>query len=168
MKTYGDKEGNSTARTGIEEFLHPTPKPAEKGYSTIILRIPMQLYGHVDTYLSSAGLDDNEGIMKLLQFGLGLRDEGEFDALRGENTRLKDKTGEKERKLGGSKLDAYENLLENKTLAVQLASLLSENRLLHDRMSTNALLNEYDGEWIEKLAHEARRYLSKYTFQPKL
>jgi hypothetical protein len=152
-------------RVGIAEFLDRSLKP-RKGYAIVELRLPERLHESISTYLNSAALEYNEGIAKLVEFGLGLPQE--FASLEEENRRVSEGLSVADRRMGDRKLDAYENFLENKTLALELASLLSENRLLRRRLVDHNLLDErWTGEKDDK-AKRTQRFLSKYTFRPRL
>jgi hypothetical protein len=159
---------SAKTRETITEYLKHSLKP-KKGYKVVTLRLPKRLNDSVDTYLSSTGLEDSEGIATLIEFGLGLSKSEEFSRIEDEIGMLKELLSESNLALGEKKLEAYENLLENKALAAELASLLSENRILRKRLTTH---NLPDNRWTA-LEHEdevrkAELFLSKYTFKPRL
>lgn len=151
--------------TSIAEFLDRSPKP-RRGYTIVRLQVPKGVKEGISTYAASAKLEESEVFVKLLEFGLGLPRDQEFASLRLENQRIRGKLDEADIRLGGQKLEAYENLMENKALAARLASLLSENKLVRERMGpqpeTARSRNQPD------LVAQARHFLSKYTFEPKL
>ncbi len=150
-------------RVGIAEFLDRSLKP-RKGYTIVELRLPKRLHESINTYLNSAALEDSEGMVKIVEFGLGLPQDEELASLEEENRRLSKRLSDADRKLGDKKLDAYENFLENKALALELSSLLSENRLLRQRLADHNLLDERWTEEKHDKAQRAQQFLSKYTF----
>ena len=159
---------SATHRETITEYLNHSLKP-RKGYRVVTLRLAKRLHDSVDTYLSSTGLEDSEGVTTLIEFGLGMSKSEHFAHIEDEIGVLKERLSESDVKLGAKKLEAYENLLENKALAVELASLLSENRLLHKRVTTHNLSdNRWTGQEHEEEVRKAELFLSKYTFKPRL
>jgi hypothetical protein len=155
------------ARESITEYLKHSLKP-RKGYTVVTFRVPKRLHDSVDTYLNSTGLEDSEGIATLIEFGLGLSKPERFPIIEDEIRTLRERLSKSDVMLSAKKLDAYEDLLENKALAVELASLLSENRILRKRMTTDSPSGIRSSEQHEDKSRIAELYLSKYTFQPRL
>jgi hypothetical protein len=155
-------------RETIAEYLGHSLKP-KAGYRVVTLRLSKRLHDSVDTYLSSTCLEDSEGITALIEFGLGLSNSERLSNIEDEIGMLRERLSESDVTLGARKLEAYENLLENKALAAELASLLSENRLLRNRLTTH---NLSDNRWTEQEHKDKMRtaemFLSKYTFKPRL
>jgi hypothetical protein len=155
-------------RETIAEYLKHSLR-SRRGYTVVTLRLPKRLHDSLDTYLSSTCLEDSEGVATLIEFGLGLSKSEQFSQIEDEIGMLRDRLSESEVKLGARKLEAYKNLLENKALAAELASLLSENRLLRKRLTAHELS---DDRWTrqehEDKVRKAELFLSKYTFKPRL
>jgi hypothetical protein len=163
-----DSHRSEEIRETIAEYLKHSLKP-RAGYTIVQLQLPKNLHDSISTYLSSAGLEDSEGITKIVEFGLGLSSDAEFAMIDVEIRLLKARLGEADIKLGSKKLDAYENIMENKALAVELASLLSDNRLLHQRLEVNNLIDKHwTGRQHEDKVRKVELFLSKYTFRPRL
>jgi hypothetical protein len=157
--------------TGMAEFLAErlghSLKP-KKGYEIVVLHLPTKLHASINTYLDSTGLEDSEGMTRFVQFGLGLPQSDEFASVNEEIRKLSEGLSDSDRRFGDKKLEAYENYMENKALAVELASLLSENSLLRKRLASHDLLGKHwAGEHQDKM-RDAQHFLSKYTFEPKL
>jgi hypothetical protein len=165
MKTNPGR--SEKTRESISEYLKHSLKP-RKGYTVVTLRLPKRLHDSVDTYLTSAGLEDSEGIATLIEFGLGLSEHEQFANIEDEIRTVRERLSKSDVKLDTKKLDAYEDLLENKALAVELASLLSENRILRKRLTTHSLSDISSPVQHEEEARKAELFLSKYTFQPRL
>lgn len=166
MKT--DSGHSERSSETITDYLKRSLKP-RKGYTILKLLLPKRLQDSVGTYLDSSGLEDSEGIATLIEFGLGLSNNKQFAIIHDEIRRLKERLSELDLRLGHRKLDAYENLMENKALSVELASLLSENQLLLKRMRQHNLLDKrWRAQQHEEMMRTAELFLSKYTFQPKL
>jgi len=156
---FGRNRPAGRDRAGLTEALEAA---RSKSMVRLKVAIPHDAAEELYRFLREKGLPEEEGIQRLILYGLNPLSKEEADSLEAEKS-----SPQKELSAYAPlRFKAYEYFMENRAITMQLRPLISENRRLKELLRANGLneffpRSEWDG-WDEAKIEE---YYSKYVFK---
>ena len=133
-----------------------------RGKAHLKVTIPFKVAEELDQFLKGKGLRESYGIPLLIQYGLSDESEEELERLKSEKD---SKLFRLETKKAGMHFQTYQYFMENKSIAIKLNLLLSENRSLKKRLENEGLQNYVSkDEWDDWDKSRVEEFYNKYVF----
>jgi hypothetical protein len=126
------------------------------------LSIPRSFHNSLKKFIKDYSLHPKFDVRKILEYGLTEESDEELKKL--EKERMQP-FSEVHTKYAVTKFKAYENLMENKVLALRLQFLVSENERLRQAMFKKGLIDSPETGWTRKRIEE---FQNKYVFNEKV
>jgi hypothetical protein len=125
------------------------------------LSVPRTFHESLKKFMKEHGLDPKFDVRKILEYGLAEESDEELERL--EIERL-NPSSEVHSMYAITKFKAYENLMYNKALVLELQSLVSENESLRRVLHEKGLVNSPESKWTRERIDDFQR---KYVFGNK-
>jgi hypothetical protein len=159
VREYELKHDDGTANRGrlLEDII-----PELLGIPiNLKLKVPRSFHESLKKFMKEHGLDPKFDVRKILEYGLAEESDEELERLEMER---KDYGKEVYSKYAITKFKAYENLTNNKALALGLQFLVSENESLRRASYEKSLVDSPESKWTKEKIDDFQR---KYVFGNK-